>query len=98
MRLARLASFSEARTNCIVRHGIVGVQLRDTGGTTFNGTVQDDGRFVANAVFGPDAGGQTFNQRLEGSFSSNGFTGLLSVTVQPRNCAFTRSWTASRLP
>jgi hypothetical protein len=35
-------------------------QLRDTGGTTFTGTVQDDGRFVANAVFGPDGSGQTF--------------------------------------
>ena len=39
-------------------------QLRDTGGTTFTGTVQDDGRFVVNAVFGPDASGQTFTQRL----------------------------------
>jgi hypothetical protein len=73
-------------------------QLRDTGGTTFTGTVQDDGRFVANAVFGPDAGGQTYTQRLEGTFGASGFTGVLSVTVQPRACAFTRNWTATRLP
>jgi hypothetical protein len=73
-------------------------QLRDTGGTTFAGTVQDDGRFVATAVFGPDAGGQTYTQRLEGLFSATGFTGTLSVAVQPRDCAFTRTWTATRLP
>ena len=73
-------------------------QLRDTGGTTFTGTVQDDGRFVATAVFGPDAGGQTYTQRLEGTFGANAFTGTLSVTAQPRSCTFTRTWTAARLP
>jgi hypothetical protein len=72
-------------------------QLADTGGTTFSGTVQGDGSLVATAVFGPDAGGQTFTQRLEGSFGGSGFTARLSVTVQPRNCAFTRNWTASRI-
>jgi hypothetical protein len=72
-------------------------QLRDTGGTTFTGMVGGDGRFVATAVFGPDPSGQTFTQRLEGTFSGNEFTGTLSVSVQPRNCAFTRTWTATRL-
>ena len=70
--------------------------LRDTGGTTFNGTVQSNGAFTANAVFGPDASGQTFTQRLEGTFGSSGFTARLSVTVNPRNCAFTRDWTATK--
>ena len=70
--------------------------LRDTGGTTFNGTVQANGSFVANAVFGPDAGGQTYTQRLEGSFGTSGFTARLNVTVTPRNCAFTRDWTGTK--
>jgi hypothetical protein len=73
-------------------------QLRDTGGTTFTGTVEAGGPFTANAVFGPDSGGQTYTQRLEGLFVSGaGFTGTLNVTVQPRNCAFTRGWTGTRL-
>jgi hypothetical protein len=73
-------------------------QLRDTGGTTFNGTIQAGGAFVATAVFGPDASGQTFSQRLEGAFVSGaGFTARLDVTVSPRNCAFTRNWTGTRL-
>lgn len=71
--------------------------LRDTGGTTFNGTVQANGQFTANAVFGPDASGQTFTQRLEGTFTTTGFTGRLSVDVQPRNCRFTRDWTGTKL-
>ena len=72
-------------------------QLRDTGGTTFNGSVAGDGRFSATAVFGPDAGGQTFTQRLEGTFTSGGgFTGRLDVAVTPRNCAFARTWTGTR--
>src|SRR5690349_2453259 len=49
--------------------------LRDTGGTTFTGTVQRDGRFAATATFGPDASGSTFTQRLEGSFTASGFSG-----------------------
>jgi hypothetical protein len=73
-------------------------QLRDTGGTSFTGTVQPSGHFTANAVFGPDGGGQTFTQRLEGAFVSGaGFTGVLNVTVQPRNCTFTRAWTGTRV-
>jgi hypothetical protein len=71
--------------------------LRDTGGTTFNGTVQSNGQFTANAVFGPDASGQTFTQRLEGTFTTTGFTGRLNVDVQPPNCRFTRDWTATKL-
>jgi hypothetical protein len=70
--------------------------LRDTGGTTFNGTVQTNGQFTANAVFGPDASGQTFTQRLEGTFTTTGFTGRLNVDVQPRNCRFTRDWTGTK--
>ena len=70
--------------------------LRDTGGTTFNGTVQSNGDFTATAVFGPDGTGNTFTQRLEGRFTTSGFTGRLSVDVQPRNCAFTRNWTATK--
>ena len=72
-------------------------QLADTGGTTFRGAVQADGSFAADAVFGPDASGQTFTQRLEGTFGASGFTARLSVAVQPRNCAFTRNWSASRI-
>ena len=71
--------------------------LRDTGGTAFNGTVQANGQFTANAVFGPDASGQTFTQRLEGTFTTTGFTGRLNVDVQPRNCRFTRDWTGTKL-
>ena len=71
--------------------------MRDTGGTTFNGTVQANGQFTANAVFGPDASGQTFTQRLEGTFTTTGFTGRLNVDVSPRNCRFTRDWTGTRL-
>ena len=71
--------------------------LRDTGGTTFNGTVQANGQFTANAVFGPDASGQTLTQRLEGTFTTTGFTGRLNVDVQPRNCRFTRDWTGTKL-
>ena len=70
--------------------------LRDTGGTTFNGTVQSGGAFTATAVFGPDSGGQTYTQRLEGTFSSSGFTARLNVDVTPRNCRFTRDWTGTR--
>jgi hypothetical protein len=70
--------------------------MRDTGGTTFTGTVQNNGDFTATAVFGPDGSGNTFTQRLEGRFTTSGFTGRLSVDVQPRNCAFTRNWTATK--
>ena len=70
--------------------------LRDTGGTTFNGTVQSDGSFTANAVFGPDAGGQTYTQQLSGTFTSSGFTARLTVQVTPRNCTFTRDWTGTK--
>ena len=84
-------------TGSVTLTGPSSFQLRDTGGTTFTGTVGDDGRFVATAVFGPDASGQTFTQRLEGTFSASGFTGVLSVSVQPRGCGFTRNWTASKL-
>ena len=41
-------------------------QLRDTGGTTFNGSVAGDGRFSATAVFGPDAGGQDVHAAARG--------------------------------
>ena len=70
--------------------------MRDTGGTTFTGTVQNTGDFTAGATFGPDSSGNTFTQRLEGRFTASGFTGRLSVEVQPRNCAFTRNWTAAK--
>ena len=70
--------------------------LSDTGGTTFNGTVQPNGAFSATAVFGPDPGGQTFTQRLEGTFTSTGFTARLNVDVTPRNCRFARDWTGTR--
>ena len=71
-------------------------RLADTGGTTFNGTVQANGQFTANAVFA--GGGQTFTQALTGAFTSGaGFTGTLSVTVAPSGCAFTRAWTGTRL-
>jgi len=70
--------------------------LADSGGTTFNGTVQTSGQFSATAQFGPDAGGQTFAQRLEGRFTTGGFTATLNVEVSPRACAFTRAWTATK--
>jgi hypothetical protein len=70
--------------------------LADTGGTTFNGTVQANGDFTANAVFGPDARGNTFTQRLAGRFAATGFTGRLQVDVSPQTCAFTRDWTATK--
>lgn len=70
--------------------------LSDTGGTTFNGSVQPGGAFTATAVFGPDATGQTYTQRLEGTFTSSGFTARLNVDVTPRNCRFTRDWTGTR--
>ena len=70
--------------------------LADSGGTTFNGTVQPGGEFAANAVFGPDGGGRTFTQRLAGRFTATGFTGRLEVTVAPQPCAFTRDWTATK--
>lgn len=70
--------------------------MRDTGGTTFSGTVQPNGDFTSTATFGPDASGNTYSQRLQGRFTANGFTGRLDVTVQPRACAFSRNWTASK--
>lgn len=70
--------------------------LADTGGTTFNGTVQANGDFTANAVFGPDGRGNTFTQRLVGRFMPAGFTGRLEVSVSPQGCAFTRDWTATK--
>jgi hypothetical protein len=84
-------------TGWVTMTGSDSFQLRDTGGTTFTGTVNASGAFVGNAVFGPDASGQTYTQRLEGTFTSGaGFTGRLDVTVSPRNCAFTRHWTGTR--
>lgn len=70
--------------------------LSDTGGTTFNGSVQNSGDFTANAVFGPDSGGQTYTQQLQGRFATDGFTATLSVQVTPRNCDFTRRWNATK--
>lgn len=70
--------------------------LRDSGGTTFNGDVQANGAFTATAVFGPDAGGQTYTQRLEGTFTATGFTARLNVDVSPRNCRFSRDWTGTK--
>jgi hypothetical protein len=70
--------------------------MADTGGTNFSGTVDPAGTFSATAVFGPDASGQTFTQRLQGRFSSSGFSADLSVDVTPRGCNFTRSWTATK--
>jgi len=85
-------------TGWVTMTGADSFQLRDTGGTTFNGTVQASGAFVANAVYGPDAGGQTYTQRLQGLFTSGGgFTARLDVTVSPRNCTFTRNWTGTRV-
>jgi hypothetical protein len=70
--------------------------LADTGGTTFTGTVRTTGDFAATALFGPDATGNTYTQRLEGRFTTTGFTGRLGVDVSPRNCRFTRDWTATK--
>ena len=70
--------------------------LADSGGTTFNGSVQSGGEFTATAVFGPDAGGNTFTQRLTGRFTATGFTARLEVAVAPQACAFTRDWTATK--
>jgi hypothetical protein len=70
--------------------------LADSGGTTFNGTVQPAGEFTATAVFGPDAGGRTFTQRLAGRFTASGFTARLEVTVAPQACTFTRDWAATK--
>jgi hypothetical protein len=71
--------------------------MSDTGGTTFDGTVQNTGTFTATATFGPDATGQTFTQQLQGRFTTGGFTAALSVHVTPRNCDFTRNWTATKV-
>jgi hypothetical protein len=68
--------------------------LADTGGTTFSGTVQNTGDFTSTATFGPDAGGNTYMQRLAGRFTATGFSGQLDVDVSPRNCRFTRTWSA----
>jgi hypothetical protein len=70
--------------------------MRDTGGTSFSGTVQNSGEFTASAVSGPDSGGQTFTQQLQGRFGVSGFTATLSVHVTPQNCDFTRNWTATK--
>jgi hypothetical protein len=70
--------------------------LSDSGGTTFTGNVQQNGTFTANAVFGPDSGGQTYTQRLEGTFTASGFTARLNVDVTPRNCRFARDWTGTK--
>ena len=70
--------------------------LRDTGGTTFQGTVRAGGDFAADGSFGPDSTGNTFTQRLEGRFSTAGFTARLTVDVQPQACRFTREWTATK--
>jgi len=51
--------------------GTTAFVLSDSGGTTFNGSVQPGGAF-ATGVFGPDAGGQSYTQRLEGTFTSSG--------------------------
>jgi hypothetical protein len=70
--------------------------MSDTGGTTFTGSVQNSGDFTANAVFGPDSGGQTYTQQLQGRFTADGFAATLGVQVAPRNCDFTRRWTATK--
>jgi hypothetical protein len=70
--------------------------LADTGGTTFTGTVRTSGDFTAAAVFGPDASGRTFTQRLEGRFAATGFTARLAVDVRPQDCTFTREWAATK--
>jgi hypothetical protein len=70
--------------------------LTDTVGTRFSGTVERDGNFTATATQGPDAGGQTYAERLEGRFTTSGFSAGLRVDVSPRNCRFTRNWTATK--
>jgi hypothetical protein len=70
--------------------------LTDTVGTNFIGTVERDGSFTATVTVGPDASGQTYSERLEGRFTANGFSATLRVDVSPRNCRFTRSWTAAK--
>ena len=60
------------------------------------GTVERDGNFTATATVGPDAGGQTYSERLEGRFTAAGFSATLRVNVSPRNCQFTRNWTAAK--
>ena len=70
--------------------------LIDTAGTRFSGTVERDGNFNATATQGPDSGGQTYSERLEGRFTTTGFSATLRVDVSPRNCQFTRSWTAAK--
>ncbi len=70
--------------------------MADTGGTNFTGTVDASGAFAANAVFGPDGTGQTYTQRLQGRFTTGGFSADLSVDVAPRSCNFTRGWTATK--
>ena len=74
--------------------GAATFSLQDTGGTTFSGTVQNNGEFTSTATFGPDASGNTFAQRLAGRFTTTGFGGQLEVDVSPRGCRFTRNWTA----
>ena len=62
----------------------------------FSGTVERDGSFIATATVGPDPSGQTYSERLEGRFTASGFSATLRVDVSPRNCRFTRSWTAAK--
>jgi hypothetical protein len=70
--------------------------LTDAVGTRFAGTVDQDGHFTATATVGPDSGGQTYAERLEGRFTATGFSAMLRVDVTPRNCWFTRSWAAAK--
>jgi len=70
--------------------------MADTGGTTFAGAVQNSGQFTATASFGPDTNGQTFSQQLQGTFTTAGFNATLAVHATPRNCDFTRNWTATK--
>jgi hypothetical protein len=65
-------------------------------GTRFAGTVRRDRNFTATVTVGPDSGGQTYSERLEGRFTATGFSATLGVDVTPRNCRFTRSWTATK--
>ncbi|MEO5823920.1 MAG: hypothetical protein ABIT71_25725 [Vicinamibacteraceae bacterium] len=76
--------------------GAATFSLQDTGGTNFSGAVQNNGDFTATATFGPDTSGNTFAQRLAGRFTASGFSGQLDVEVSPRNCRFTRSWSAAK--
>jgi hypothetical protein len=70
--------------------------LTDTVGTNFTGTVERDGNFTATATIGPDSGGQTYSERLEGRFTATGFSATLRVEVSPRDCRFSRNWTAAK--